>query len=267
MEREPAIRSLSIQNLLSFGEKKTTIVLENLNVLIGANGSGKSNLIEVIGLLQSTPGDLGAALSAGGSIDEWLWKGSGNSQKAYIVAELGRQSAASRLMYLLGFAKVGYRFEIVTEMIDTSESDHYFYSFSKGQAFIISAGTKRELRSEEINPRLSVLAQRKDPDNYPEVTHVGDLFNRFRLYKGWEFGSHAKLREPCDAGLQADYLEEDGSNLGVVLGRLLARPPVKDQLIESLQTFYENVKDLRTNVEGGKIQTRLEEKVLTPASL
>ncbi len=63
MEREPAIRSLSIQNLLSFGEKKTTIVLENLNVLIGANGSGKSNLIEVIGLLQSTPRDLGAALS------------------------------------------------------------------------------------------------------------------------------------------------------------------------------------------------------------
>ncbi len=55
------------------------------------------------------------------------------------MAELGRQSAASRLMYLLGFAKVGYRFEIVTEMIDTSESDHYFYSFSKGQGFIISA--------------------------------------------------------------------------------------------------------------------------------
>ena len=83
--------------------------------------------------------------SAGGSIDEWLWKGSGNSQKAYIVAELGRQSAASRLMYLLGFAKVGYRFEIVTEMIDTSESDHYFYSFSKGQAFIIDVYKRQAL--------------------------------------------------------------------------------------------------------------------------
>ncbi len=89
MEREPAIRRLTIRNLLSFGEQATTVDLRNLNVLIGANGSGKSNLIEVIGLLQNTPKDLGKAISNGGSIDEWLWKGAKETPAASIEAIVG----------------------------------------------------------------------------------------------------------------------------------------------------------------------------------
>jgi predicted ATPase len=57
-------------------------------------------------------------------------------------------------------------------------------------------------------------------------------------------------------------LEEDGSNLGVVLDRLLALPPVKRQILASLRTFYANATDLRTNFEGRKVQTRLEEEHL-----
>ncbi len=32
--------------------------------------------------------------------------------------------------------------------------------------------------------------------------------------------------------------------------------------MDSLRTFYEDTKDLRTTIEGGKVQTRLEEKHL-----
>ena len=114
----------------------------------------------------------------------------------------------------------------------------------------------------DINPQLSILAQRKDPDHYPEVTHLGELFAKFRLYRDWEFGTISDVREPCDAGLPNEYLEEDGSNLGVVLDRLLALPAAKRQILDSLRTFYGNATDLRTNVEGGKVQTRLEERHL-----
>jgi predicted ATPase len=111
-------------------------------------------------------------------------------------------------------------------------------------------------------PQHSILAQRKDPEHYPEITYLGELFGKFRLYRDWEFGTISDVREPCDAGLPNEYLEEDGSNLGVVLDRLLARPAVKHQILDSLRTFYENAKDLRTSIEGGKVQTRLEEKHL-----
>jgi predicted ATP-dependent endonuclease of OLD family len=47
------IKRLTLQKLLSFND--TTVELGHLNVLIGPNAVGKSNLIEVISLLQAAP--------------------------------------------------------------------------------------------------------------------------------------------------------------------------------------------------------------------
>jgi AAA15 family ATPase/GTPase len=47
------IKRLTLKKILSF--KETTIELKPLNVLIGANAVGKSNLIEAISLLQAAP--------------------------------------------------------------------------------------------------------------------------------------------------------------------------------------------------------------------
>src|SRR4029077_6930316 len=58
--KKNTLKSLHIRNLLSFGEDSPKIELGDLNVLIGPNGSGKSNLIEIIGLLRSTPKDFAA---------------------------------------------------------------------------------------------------------------------------------------------------------------------------------------------------------------
>jgi hypothetical protein len=40
------IRSIKINNLLSFGQSFSTLKLRPLNVLIGPNGAGKSNLLD-----------------------------------------------------------------------------------------------------------------------------------------------------------------------------------------------------------------------------
>ena len=52
------IRSIRPRNLLSFGPDTETLPLGPLNVLIGANGSGKSNFLEAFGLLQAAPTEL-----------------------------------------------------------------------------------------------------------------------------------------------------------------------------------------------------------------
>ena len=46
MDGKCLIRSIKLTNLLSFGPDGMEIELQPLNVLIGANGSGKSNFIE-----------------------------------------------------------------------------------------------------------------------------------------------------------------------------------------------------------------------------
>ena len=268
MPLEPVIRSLSIRNLLSIGGEATVIDLQRLNVLIGPNGSGKSNLIEVLGLLQNAPKELATAISNGGPIDEWLWKGATKTPTASIEAIISPERGPMALRYRLAFTKAGFRFEITDELVENEAPapdkprSHFYYAFVNGRPMLNYRGEKRELRQEEINPQLSILAQRKDPEHYPEITYLGDLFTKFRLYRDWEFGTIADVRQPCDAGLPSEYLEEDGSNLGVVLDRLLALPRVKNHILDSLRTFYEDAKDLRTTIEGGKVQTRLEEKHL-----
>lgn len=271
MQHTGPLRSLTVRNLLSFGDKPATLKLHNLNILIGPNGSGKSNLIEVLGLLQNAPKELATAISNGGPIEEWLWKGARGNPTASIEAIVTMPAGPVGLRYRLAFTSAGFRFQITDECIENefavpNEQRPYFYfAYDNGRHVLNYKGEKRGLRVEEINPQLSILAQRKDPEHYPEITYMGDLFAKFRLYRDWQFGSLADVREPCDASLPNDYLEEDGSNLGVVLDRLLAQPPVKRELLSYLQTFYQDTIDLRTSIQGGKVQTRLEEKHLNAA--
>jgi predicted ATPase len=273
---QPGISNLTVQNLLSFGEM-TTIDFRPLNVLIGPNGSGKSNLIEVLGLLQNAPKELATAINNGGPIEDWLWKGAAKTPTASIHATITRSPELQHdnpkpLRHRLAFTKAGFRFQITSEFVEDEgplpdprgvelglfPSDCY-YAYVNGRAWFSARGEKFPVRIEDINPQLSIFAQRKDPEHYPEITYLGNLFAKFRLYRDWEFGTVSAIREPCDAGLPNEYLEEDGSNLGVVLARLLALPPVKRQVLASLRTFYENATDLRTDLEGVKVQTRLEE--------
>ena len=49
----PAIESIAIKGFKSIRNVK--VPLRNINVLIGANGSGKSNFLEVFSFLQTDP--------------------------------------------------------------------------------------------------------------------------------------------------------------------------------------------------------------------
>src|SRR5271167_4724698 len=60
------LRQITLENLLSF--RKTTVELRGLNVLIGANAVGKSNLVEAIALLQAVPTDLSTAIRRLGGV-------------------------------------------------------------------------------------------------------------------------------------------------------------------------------------------------------
>ena len=68
-----ALRSLTMRNVLSFGAE-ATVELGALNVLIGANGCGKSNLMDVIALLKAAAdGDLSDEFRGGA--EDWVRNG------------------------------------------------------------------------------------------------------------------------------------------------------------------------------------------------
>jgi predicted ATPase len=82
------IRTIRLRNLLSFGPESEEVQLLGLNVLIGPNASGKSNLIDAIDVLRACPRDLAKPIQAGGGVTEWLWKGTPRPPEAEIEAAM-----------------------------------------------------------------------------------------------------------------------------------------------------------------------------------
>jgi predicted ATPase len=106
------------------------------------------------------------------------------------------------------------------------------------------------------------LSQRKDPDHYPELDYLGKAISRIALFRDCNLGRESPLRGPQRADLPADFLLEDGRNLGIVLSDLLNRPPTKRRLLDELKRFLEHVEDVTTKPVAGTIETFLHERGL-----
>jgi len=101
---------------------------------------------------------------------------------------------------------------------------------------------------------LSILAQRRDPESYPEITHLAETYEKWRIYREWAFGRNTVFREPQKADMRNDRLEEDFSNLGLFLSRLRKSPRVKKAILEGLRELYESFTDFEPVVQGGTVQ-------------
>jgi len=274
--KKNTLKSLHIQNLLSFGDNSPEIELGDLNVLIGPNGSGKSNLIEIIGLLRSTPKDFASEVGDSGGISELLWKGKskGKAATATLQALASPAGVRSTIRYRLSFTRVGAQLKIVDERIENEKSDeghdkpYFYYDSNAGHPILNLAGQQRFLRHEEVDTQKSILSQRQDPDQYPEVTYLGRFFGSFRLYRNWDFGPDSDVRDLYGSEQKNDFLEEDISNLGLMLNRLRAEPRAKSELLENLRMFYQGAEDILTPIQGGLVDVRVEEEngITIPAS-
>ena len=256
------LHSLTLRNLLSFGPLTPSIPLGPLNVLIGPNGSGKSNFIEAVALLRATPGDLrapGSPVIRGGGITEWIWKGEPNLEGA-IDAVVSNPSGTQALRHVIAFTAMRQTFHLVDERIEneisySGQPDAYFYyRFQGGYPVVNVAGVRRGLAHENVQPDMSILAQRKDPDTYPELTYLASAYERIKVYREWTFGRNTIFREPQKADLRNDRLEEDFSNLGLFLNRLRGIPRAKKAILEALRDLYSGLDDFDVSVEGGTVQ-------------
>lgn len=140
---------------------------------------------------------------------------------------------------------------------------YFYYHFNKGCPALNIKGDNRHLRQEDVDLEKSILAQRRDPDQYPEITYLAQLFGGMRLYREWSFGRYTPPRLPQKADLPNDVLEPDASNLGLVLNRLRREPAVKQRLLRALRDLYEGIDDYDVRVEGGTVQVFFQEGAFT----
>lgn len=238
MEGKRTIHSIKLKNILSFGSEGQETELQPLNVLIGPNASGKSNLIEIFRLLRSLPGNPAQVIREGGGIGEWLWKG----DKSIPVASVHLQ--VSETSYALEFSRVGYRWEITYEHI----------------------GALSQPGGEIVNyPQdTSILAALR---KYPEINSLAEVFSSIGIYKDWNNGRFSPMRSPQRPDLPGHTLLEDLSNFGLVFNNLPSR--IKQEITEQLRQVYDGIEEIRTPIDGGVVQIWIQEQGLvspTPAA-
>lgn len=261
------LRSIQLKNLLSFGPETDELPLGNLNVLIGPNGVGKSNLLEGISLLQAAPMVLTKPVTEGGGIHDWLWKGSSEREDAAIevIIDAKALNTQMNLRYQLSFTEVGQRFVLTNERIENEKTQpgyaqpYLYYGYEEGRPVINVNSQKRFLRREDVHPEQSILAQRKDPDTYPEITLLGELLGKIRMYRNWAFGRNTQPRLQQKPDQTNNFLEEDCRNLGLVLNRLRREPRVKQHLLDALKLLYAEVDDFDVQIEAGTVQVFFQE--------
>ncbi|MBI3769994.1 MAG: AAA family ATPase [Deltaproteobacteria bacterium] len=259
------MQEVTLRNFLSFGPKTPPLPLRSLNVLIGANSSGKSNLIEAFSIMRSTPrepsvpGDLRDTLVRGGGVGEWVWKGA-RGEPAKIDVVVSYRSGKQPLRHVLAFRENGQGFRLDDERVENErrlpdkDKPYLYYDLQGGHPAVNVGGNKRHLARESVDANVSILAQRRDPETYPEITYLADLYGGVRIYQEWAFGRRTVFRGPQKADTRNDRLEEDFSNLGLFLNRLRRSAAVKKQLLKRLRDLYDDLSDFDVSVEAGTVQ-------------
>ena len=287
------IHNLKVSGLLSFGPKGIDLPMEPLNVLIGPNGSGKSNFLEVISLLKASSRSISEPFSRDG-IREWLWKGEEAPNRIAIEAMV-HYPRGGKLRHSLVLTDQGGRPVVADEQIEpqevhSNEKDAMsYYRPPKNKA----VAEFMAMPSSEISDKLENLhtGKRKNvplpiptsmksvvkpviefsgtfyPDesllscaastNYPALWHLQEQYKQIRLYRDWSLGPSVALRQNQSAHDRTDFLNEDGSNLALVISNLQGED--KRRFIAASQDIFDGIIDITSPVIHGHTSVFLEE--------
>ena len=259
------IRRLKVSGMLSFGPQGIDLPMEPLNVLIGPNGSGKSNFIEALALLQAAPRDLSAPVKRMGGISEWLWKGDDASGEAVVKAVVNYPQNELPLLHTLKIVEHGGRFELKDEAIEyfrepvDGSGAELLYRCRDGVASVRekSGRFSRPFQHQQssdgsVSSEESILSQIRQPEAYPYLHGLQQQYSGIRLYRNWEFGPEAGLRQSPRADQPSTFLTERGENLPLALSKL--RGARRQAFVKSMQQLYDGIEDFQVEVSGGRAE-------------
>lgn len=282
------IDKLVIKNFLSL--RHLELELKPLNVLVGANGSGKSNLLEVVSMLQSMPANLERHLiSSGSEVKDWAFNREIEqpiSMDIYFNPDVRFNSdrISKGLRHFIQFYIHGNNgIQIEDECIENikiSKSNakdvFFFYRYNHGAPVIsvvaeeaTSSKGERHLAREKLELNQSILSQKKDNSFYPEITSLGETYSQLFVNREWQMGLRSEMRmaQPADGETRA--LSPDGRNLGLILNKQRQNTEFKRRLIKEFANFYPGFYDIESSIEAGMVRIRLQEEALSdglPAS-
>lgn len=225
------LRSLNVENYRSL--KAIRMDLAAVNLFIGANGVGKSNLYRALELVQAAVrGRLAHAIAAEGGMGSALWSGTrrmGEPVRIKLAVELQDRATAVSLRYeveagLRPPAAAGFALEpqLKTEVLSVETGTRPVVVLKRSGPGIMvrgASGRMEEYPERALNSETAV-ALLGDAGHYPEIGLFRRAIDQWRFYHGLRSDRDSPLRHPSLA-VTSPLLDEDGGNLAAVFATLV----------------------------------------------
>jgi len=277
------IRNLKVSGVLSFGAEGIDLPLRPLNVFIGANGSGKSNFIEILNLLRHMPTRLDSPIMRSGGLAEWLYGGAGGFNiippliKIEAVMEK-RKGQVMNLRHSIVIAPNGDHLAVDDETIenesaiDGDSEPRWFYRMNGGSGMVNEYGVGRnehEVRNIDdtrLDSRASILSQIRDPGSPTIFDLLQESYSSIHIYREWCFGPESVARSAPPADSPIDRVGQRGENLAAVIASM--KNTRKNEYVAVLQSLYDNIQGVRVAPgPAGGLKLYIEESNMTEISV
>lgn len=230
------IKSIRFKNFFSFRDCK--VELNNLNALIGINGSGKTNFIKAINLLKATVTEGALAdliLNQWGGFDAMYFAGNNNDDTKRIELEFEFEN----LSYCIRFVKVSaVQNYNISELIATPTNKYNF-----------------------DNNTESILCQMIDANRCDEIFQLRDIIKNIAIYNNFDTSANSAIRKPMLSTGVSAKLNPNGGNLTSILNRIKINSKSNyNKIVNSLQTINPQYNGFDFNFIGGNIELMLDEK-------
>jgi predicted ATPase len=227
-----AIREIHVTGYRSV--RNLRLHLSQINVLTGANGTGKTNLYNSVFLLaKAAAGGFAQVVAEEGGMPSVLWAG----------ARKSRSSGAIRMepvRMALGIKTDTFSYELVCGLPKQTSGEKSafsldpevkeervwmdaphglkvtFFERSPKGAWILDNDERLADYSGELLPTESVLSQLREPHLYPELSSLRTEISRWRFYHHFRTDAESPLRHP-QVGVRTPVLAHDGRDLAAAL--------------------------------------------------
>jgi predicted ATPase len=227
-----AIREIHVTGYRSV--RNLRLHLSQINVLTGANATGKTNLYNSVFLLaKAAAGGFAQVIAEEGGMPSVLWAGARKSRSMGTIRMEGVRMS-------LGIKTDTFSYELICGLPKQSSGEKSafsldpevkeervwmdaphglkvtFFERSPKGAWILDNDERLADYSGELLPTESVLSQLREPHLYPELSSLRTEMSRWRFYHHFRTDAESPLRHP-QVGVRTPVLAHDGRDLAAAL--------------------------------------------------
>lgn len=225
------LRSMFAENYRSL--KSIRMDLTGVNLFIGENGVGKSNLYRALQLVQAAVrGSLAYEIAREGGMSSALWSGQRRADKPARIrleTELIDEERAITFRYRIEArlrppkAAAGFAYEpqVKEEELSVETGRRPVTMMKRAGPGIFVRGDRGRMEDypEQALQSETAIALLGDAGHYPEIGTFRRAVDQWRFFHGFRTDRDSPLRLPCLA-VTAPMLDEDGTNMAAVFATL-----------------------------------------------